>query len=127
MFHFRCDGCDLALELAYRPRVYLLEDGQEVPMAQQHVWCVRCGTVTPAASEIARCLRCGGEVELPGSDWADLFHGGCGGTLRCSATIVGGTFARCQPHRYAADGALIEIGRRFGMFEGEPDVPLELW
>jgi hypothetical protein len=146
MFHFRCDRCAFSLDLEYRPRAYVLGPDRELAMPQQHVWCGRCGTVTPAealsGSDLdadvrdwrarrtrpARCLRCGHEdIALPGSNWADLPHPACGGTLRCTATIVGGTFARCQPHRYSVDGDLLEVGHYHALYEGEPDLPLELW
>ena len=146
MFHFRCDGCSLELALEYRPRVYMLDGGRELVMAQRHVFCARCRTVTPAEALTGdidddafqsfcarrrrppRCLRCANEaIALPDADWSDLPHPVCGGTLRCSATIVGGTFQRSRPHRYSIEGDFIEAGVRLARFEGEPDSPLELW
>jgi hypothetical protein len=75
----------------------------------------------------ARCLKCGNtDIVLPESDWSDLPHPPCGGQLCCTATIIGGTFARCQPHRYSPEGELLEIGKRYALI-GEGEVDLELW
>jgi hypothetical protein len=74
----------------------------------------------------SRCLKCGNTgVTLPNSDWSDLPHPPCGGRLRCTATLVGGTFARVSPHRYSSEGELVEVGKR-NMFGGD-GAPLELW
>ena len=77
----------------------------------------------------AACLKCrSADVDLPDSTWADLPHGGCGGTLTCAATIVGGTFVRVRPHQYSPEGDLLAVGARPVRVVGDYlEEPLELW
>jgi hypothetical protein len=46
--YYRCNKCNFAIDIDYIERAYVLEDGRQVDMDQQHVWCSKCGTVTPA-------------------------------------------------------------------------------
>ena len=74
------------------------------------------------------CLKCGNEqIDVPAKYWADIQHQECGGTLKCTATIIGGTFIGPEPHKYNIDGELLELGYRHGPFEGDEPTPLELW
>ena len=79
-------------------------------------------------SRAQHCLKCGNEqIDVPKTQWADIQHQTCGGTLRCTATIIAGTFIGPEPHKYTVDGDLIELGYRQGPFEGDKPIPLELW
>ncbi|QDT65326.1 hypothetical protein [Calycomorphotria hydatis] len=74
------------------------------------------------------CLKCGNEdIIVPEKNWSDLAHPVCGGTLKCTATIIFGTFIGPEPHKYTSDGKLIELGYRQGPFEGDQRKQLELW
>lgn len=74
------------------------------------------------------CLKCGNEdIIVPEKGWADLPHPNCGGTLKCAATIIAGTFIGPEPHKYTIEGELIELGYRQGPFEGDQPKPLSLW
>lgn len=50
MFHFTCTRCELAIDIDYIPREYVLSDGTTVAMPQRHVWCTTCATIRPAES-----------------------------------------------------------------------------
>jgi hypothetical protein len=109
-------------------------------MDQRHIWCSSCGGISVAEALLEsaefvsartvpqRCLRCGNlDISVPSSFWADLEHEPCGGMLRCTADIVGGTEAfRMSPHRYSVNGELLELGCRWNPLTGE-ERPLELW
>lgn len=140
MFHFRCDSCDFNRDIDYLPRDYVYDADRQMPMLQRHIWCSQCNTVSVAeafrkdSEWRARrtrppfCLKCGNEnIIVPEKDWADLHHPTCGGTLVCTATIIGGTFIDPEPHKYTIDGKLIEIGYRQDQHEGSQQVALELW
>lgn len=79
------------------------------------------------------CLKCGNEqIAVATNDWDDIQHQECGGTLKCTMTIIGGTIIPPEPHKYSVEGELIEIGFRHGPFEQGPleqdkPTPLELW
>lgn len=74
------------------------------------------------------CLKCGNEdIIVPEKNWSDLPHPGCGGTLKCTATIIGGTFIAPEPHKYTIEGELIELGYWEGPFENDQRKPLDLW
>ena len=72
------------------------------------------------------CLRCGNQdIVVPERDW-DIPHGACGGVLRCTATIQGGTYTSPEPHKYSINGELIELG--YWQSPGASDrKPLGLW
>jgi hypothetical protein len=146
--YYHCDGCQLSIDRGYKARVYVMPDGREAQMPQRHVWCVRCATITPAESieqseddhpiaglaawralrkRPARCLRCGNQdIALPADHLADLPHP-CGGTLRCTFSLWGGTGPRYRPHRYSVEGELLEQGVQRSGFAGDPDEPYDLW
>jgi hypothetical protein len=74
----------------------------------------------------AACLKCrSAAISLPDASWADLVHGGCGGTMACSATLFGGTQLPIKPHQYTPEGELIGCGARAAGTSREE--PLELW
>lgn len=75
------------------------------------------------------CLKCrSASISLPDASWADLVHGGCGGTLVCSATLFGGTQYPIRPHQYTPEGHLIARGTRTVNTIGTLcEEPLELW
>jgi len=72
------------------------------------------------------CLKCRSTaISLPEASWADLVHGGCGGTMVCTATIAGGAQLRSRPHEYTPEGKLIALGARAVGTVHER--PFELW
>ena len=66
---------------------------------------------------------------MPEEDLADVQHQGCGGTLKCTATIVGGLLLGRppEPHKYNIEGELIEQGYWNDPSKGSESMPLELW
>jgi len=79
----------------------------------------------------ARCLRCGTPVaDLPASEWQELTHGGCGGTIQASADNSSSNGPAIHAHVYDVDGSLLEIGRKPkhapGQFEWAYE-PMELF
>jgi hypothetical protein len=74
------------------------------------------------------CLRCGNEdIVIPETRYADIRHPVCGGILKYTLTVWGGTFHCPEAHKYTINGALIAFGYRPPIFMGDEPKPLELW
>jgi hypothetical protein len=75
------------------------------------------------------CLRCRAtDFVLPDSDWSDLVHAPCGGVLKATATLFGGTSMPVRPHRYSPEGDLIALGSQTTQQIGQlREEELELW
>ena len=76
-----------------------------------------------------KCLRCGStDIEMPESDWCDLIHGTCGGTIVSTATIQSQNGPEKVPHLYSIDGDLLIQGERpVGTSLQFDYVPMELF
>jgi hypothetical protein len=60
-----------------------------------------------------KCLRCGStEIDMPESDWCDLKHAPCGGTIESPADIWSHNGPEKVPHVYSIDGELLKLGEK---------------
>jgi hypothetical protein len=78
-----------------------------------------------------RCLKCSSQVEhVPADTWESLAHAGCGGTLKCSATLASSNGPATYPHIYDVNGVLLERGRKPKLSPGQLNpvyAPMELF